>query len=161
MQEDEIYSLMGDLVSLDRVHLEGIEDVRAFATRLAEVALAGSFEPIDEDGFAQSGQVLFATERELDDPASVASTVFGIGEPIIHAMIPIGELRNEQTLLKWIRVEPPRIVAFRRLSLLSDQAYYSYGLRRSAALEPGRYRVEIYRVNDELTPIATGSYAIE
>jgi hypothetical protein len=161
MEVEEIHALMGEFVSLSPVHLREIEDLRAFASRMAEVALAGTFEPDREDEGAAEGPVLFATERAPNDPERVASTLFPAGEAIIHAMIPVDGFRGEQTVVKWIRLEPPQIVAFRRLSLVTDDAYYSYGLRRSAALQPGHYRVEVYRVDDELTPIAVGSYAIE
>jgi hypothetical protein len=162
MNEGELYSLLYDLTSLHRSHLQDVEDVRRFASRLAEVALSGTFEPLDEAKPANTSEVLFSTERELVDPAAVASTRFSSDVSVIHAIFPVGELENTHAVLKWIRLDPAQIVTIRRLGLYSQgEAYFSYGIRRSDALQPGPYRVALYHADDELTPIASGSYEVE
>jgi hypothetical protein len=162
LDDDQLHDVLSTLAGVDRYHLREIEDVHDFAARLMTAALEGLFEPVDEDKAGAGGNVLFSTERNVAEPSRVADTVFSSDIDEIHALIPVGDLENTQTVLKWIRLDPPTVVAFRRLGLLSaGEAYFAYGIRRRDALEPGRYRVEVFRINDELTPIASGSYAIE
>jgi hypothetical protein len=162
LTDDQLHDVLSKLARVDRYHLRDIEDVHDFGARLMTAALEGLFEPVDEDKASGGGKVLFSTERDVAEPSRAAGTVFPSDVDQINALIPVGDLENTQTVLKWIRLDPPNVVAFRRLGLLSEgEAYFAYGIRRSDALEPGRYRVEVFRINDELTPIASGSYAIQ
>lgn len=168
IDEESLYALIDGLAGLSPYHLQGVSDVRRFASRLAALALGGTFEPLDEIDTEEGGgvgEVLFSSEQELEDPARVAAEVFPADVPVIHALIPIGEHADAQTVLKWIRLDPPEIVVFRRLALFTPgepfYAYYPYGIRREAARRPGRYRVSVHLADDALTPIAAGAYTVE
>ena len=77
------------------------------------------------------------------------------------------EITSERELEAVVaRLENPETesAALRRLkdTLYSDGGeYFSYGIHRPIALQPGRYRVAFHAADDELTPIASGTYVVE
>lgn len=163
MSDEQIYLVLDRVSSIRRHHLAEIQDLRAFATRLAEIGLSGTL--VDGDGQEAepgSGAIYFSSERYPEGSETIARTRFSSDERSIYATIDVGPREGEPILLKWIRVDDPQIIMLRRLKLYSgDREHLSFGMHRDIAREPGDYLVEVYSGDEALEPIARGSYAVE
>jgi hypothetical protein len=170
MSEEQIESALRDWVRLRDSQLAPIEDIRAFATRLAVVALQDTL--IEEDGEgdragADEGDdegratVYFATERELERPSAAAETIFPDGTSSLYAIFAADRHDGAPAIFKWVRTDRPRLIMFRRLTMhAGDRVYDSFGIHGGAALSPGQYRVTLHAADESLEPIASGRYEI-
>jgi hypothetical protein len=166
MSEEQIESALRDWVRLRDAQLAPIEDIRAFATRLAVLALQDTL--IEEDGEGdregddeRRATVYFATERELERPSAAAETIFPDGTSSLYAIFAADRHDGAPAIFKWVRTDRPRLIMFRRLTMhAGNRVYDSFGIHGGPALSPGQYRVTLYAADESLEPIASGRYEI-
>jgi hypothetical protein len=160
MDEDELVSLVTSLTDYSRSELENVEDMRAFAERLAEVAMDGTVVPAEELG-ADVENVSFATDvLENNAPASPGRH-FVQDQERIYATFPSDELDGARVVAKWTRVEDGEIMLFRRYVINpgEDWSYVWVGAPDSG-WRPGEYRVDFYSADEAMTLVASGQHII-
>jgi hypothetical protein len=156
--ERELQSIVASAASLNAEDLEAIEDMPAFAARLAEVAMEDIVEPGAEP--TGGGRVLFTTSPETDDPASLARSRFTSQDARIYAVFPTADYAQGAVMIKWYRSDPPQILLFRRYAIRPGDRYGYVWLRPKDGWEPGQYRVDVYAADEAVTRLARGHYSV-
>jgi hypothetical protein len=79
MSDRDLESVLASMIHLSREEIEEVGDLRAFANRLADIAMEDTLMPTDTN--AGGDQVVFTTRPERDD----ARSQFAAGETRIYA----------------------------------------------------------------------------
>jgi hypothetical protein len=163
MNDDDLTTVISLAMRFGEDELAEVEDIRAFATRLADIAIEGTLEeaPDPDEAEGPMGAVLFSTVREEDDPESVAMDSFFENETEIFAHYPLPPEVDERLMLQWSRVDKPQMMVFRRHTPRRAGAYSVMSVRRGNGFAPGTYRVAIYQGDEEMAPLASGMYVVK
>jgi hypothetical protein len=156
--ERELRSIVASAASLDPEDLEAIEDMPAFAARLAEVAMEDIVEPGAEPTGAK--RVLFTTSPETDDPVSLARSRFTPQDARIYAVFPTADYAQGAVMVKWFRSDPPQIMLFKRYAIRPGDRYGYVWLQPKDGWELGRYHVDVYAADEAVTRLARGHYNV-
>jgi len=156
--EPELRSIVASAASLSTEEIEAVEDLPAFATRLAEVAMEDIVEPAEEPSGAS--RVLFTTTPETRDPLALARSRFTPQESRIFAVFPTASYEQGAVMIKWYRSDPSRILLFKRYPIRPGDAYGYVWLQPKEGWEPGRYHVDIYAADEAVTRLARGHYSV-
>lgn len=156
--EPELRSIVASAASLSTEEIEAVEDLPAFAARLAEVAMEDIVEPAEEPSGAS--RVLFTTTPETRDPLALARSRFTPQESRIFAVFPTASYEQGAVMIKWYRSDPSRILLFKRYPIQPGDAYGYVWLRPKEGWEPGRYHVDIYAADEAVTRLARGHYSV-
>jgi hypothetical protein len=161
MSEEDLRTALDLLTPLSDEALAEVDDVRAFALRLCEIAIEGTFEEGGGgDGWAE-GAVLFTAERDVHDPEPISATIFTADTEWIYAAVQVDEDTIDDVLMKWSRTDKPEILRLNRRRLESSSPYSAFGLRKDGGFPPGEYRVTFYTADEAMSPLATGRYRVE
>ncbi len=154
MSDRELHSIVASLAHLSPEVLDEVTDVRAFAARLAEVAL----EDIVESGrdMSHSDRVVFATRPTMEDPGSLAWDREDVDDSRIYAFFPTERYEQDAVMVRWFRSDRPQILAFERYPINSGEAYGYVWLHPKGGWEPGQYQVDVYSADEEVTPSRRG-----
>ena len=156
--ERELRSILASAASLSTEEIEAVEDLPAFAARLAEVAMEDIVEPAEEP--SGSSRVLFTTTPETRDPLALARSRFTPQESRIFAVFPTASYEQGAVMIKWYRSDPPQILLFKRYPIRPGDAYGYVWLRPKEGWEPGRYHVDVYAADEAVTRLARGHYSV-
>jgi hypothetical protein len=156
--ERELQSIVASAASLSAEDLEQIEDMPAFAARLAEVAMEDIVEPGAAPSCAE--RVLFTTTPETRDPAAVARSHFTPLDARIYAVFPTANYAQGTVMIKWYRSDPAQILLFRRYAIRPGDAYGYVWLNPKDGWNPGEYRVDVFAADEAVTRLAQGRYSV-
>lgn len=156
--ERELRSIVASAASLNAEELEAIEDMPAFAARLAEVAMEDIVEPGADP--AGADRVFFTTSPETNDPASLARSRFTPQEARIYAVFPTADYAQGAVMIKWFRSDPPQILLFKRYAIRPGDRYGYVWLQPKGGWEPGPYHVDVYAADEAVTRLARGHYNV-
>ena len=159
MSDRELHSIVASLAHLSPEVLDEVTDVRAFAARLAEVAMEDIVEPGTE--MSDADRVVFATRPTVADPGSLAWDRYDVDDSRIYAFFPTDHYEQDAVMVRWFRSDRPQILAFERYPINSGDAYGHVWLHPKGGWEPGQYQVDVYSADEEVTPLAQGRYAVE
>ena len=156
--ERELQSIVASAASLSAEDLEQIEDMPAFAARLAEVAMEDIVEPAADPGGGDP--VFFSTAPETSEPAALARTRFTPLDARIYAIFPTASYAQGTVMIKWYRSDPPQILLFRRYAIRPGDAYGYVWLNPKDGWKPGQYRVDVFAADEAVTRLAQGRYSV-
>lgn len=156
--ERELQSIVASAAGLSVEELEAIEDMPAFAARLAEVAMEDIVEPAREP--SDASRVFFTTTPETRDPQTLARQRFTAQDPRIYAVFPTESYEQGTVMIKWYRTDPPQILLFRRYGIRPGDAYGYVWLQPKQGWEPGSYRVDVFAADEAVTLLARGRYHV-
>jgi hypothetical protein len=156
--ERELRSIVASAASLSAEELEAVEDLPAFAARLAEVAMEDIVEPGAEATGAS--RVLFTTAPETQDPLALARSRFAPEEPRIYAVFPSASYERDAVMIKWYRSDPPQILLFKRYPIRPGDTHGYVWLQPKGGWEPGQYHVDVYAADEAVTRLARGRYSV-
>jgi hypothetical protein len=159
MSDRELRTAIATTTELDEEDLEGVEDVHAYAARLAEIAMDGILSEADSPSGAN--RVLFATVAPRGDPSAVARDRFEPSDRIIYAIFPTGDYRDDYVTLKWYRTDVPQILMLDRHRIVPGDPHGWVWIRRPEDWEAGEYQVDVYSGDEGMRRIATGRYRVE
>lgn len=149
-------------IGLSDHELAAIGDVRAFAERLAEIAMEGILLPASSPSTSRQGEagvVHFTSEPLLHEPAERARSLFAPDAGRIHAVFPSGDL-GDRVLLRWIQVDPPRILLMQRYRIDPRDTFGYVWFEPDGEWATGRYQVEVYSADDAMERIAMGGFEV-
>ncbi len=170
MGDDELDYALTHVVGLSEQEVGELSDVREFTTRLTVVGLSGIvFDPIEfsdsmestkspeEDAEEEFEGVVFGSWVDEDEEVIEPRTSFDPSERKIYAEIPTP---GPEVVVKWYRSDEPDIHLFQRYSC-NDWAPRCYvWVMPKEEWPTGAYTVEFFEANEQLDPIAAGSYEI-
>jgi len=160
MSHEELVSMLTSLTDYSPEELENVEDIHAFAERLAEVAMDGTLLPAEDLG--PEVQNVSFTGEVMDDNSPVAPRRhFGPEQERIYATFPSSELEGARVMAKWTRMDDGKVILFRRYRINpgEDWSFVWVGTPRSG-WEPGAYRVDFYSADEEMKILASGQHVI-
>lgn len=159
MSDRELRTAIVTTTELDEEDLEGVEDVHAYAARLAEIAMDGILSEADPRSGAN--RVQFATAAPEGDPTEGARDRFEPSDRLIYAIFPTGDYPHDFVTLKWYRTDVPQILMLDRHRIVPGDPHGWVWIRQSEDWEAGEYQVDVYSGDEALRRIATGRYRIE
>jgi len=155
MSESELELTIAMATDFSSEDLEDVEDVRAFATRLADIAMDGLIvDASDETGNAE---VVFSPST---DPAE-ARDRFSEDEGRIYAIFTTEGYDLPTVMLKWFRVDEPQLMLFRRFKIVVGRDAGWIWVDGEHEWDPGDYQVDIYSGDEEMTRLGVGRYVVE
>ena len=134
--------------------LESFDDPRRFVRRLSEVAMNGIITPPIAEPPAY-GEVIFkraAAEAE-------ATNAFNGSDKTIFAVFDSSGYRDTRVLVKWYHERSGSIVLFRQFEIGAGDSNYIW-IDNGNGFEDGEYRVEIYRIDEQLSLLSRGEYRV-
>ena len=158
MSDRELESIVTSAVHLSAEELGEVRDLRAFAARLAEVAMEGVLEPGGERG--PGDRVLLTTSPDTEDPEAVASDRFDPDQSRIYAVFPTDHYEEAAVMVKWYRRDTPRILLFERYPITPGDAYAYVWLQPKQGWDPGDYQVDVYAIDEAVTLLSRGRYTV-
>jgi hypothetical protein len=156
--EQELRSIVASAASLSTEEIEAVDDLPAFAARLAEVAMEDIVEPGEEPSGAS--RVILTSAPETRDPLALARSRFSPRDSRIFAVFPTASYEQNAVMIKWYRSDPPRILLFKRYRIRPGEAYGYVWLWPKEGWEPGRYHVDVYAADEAVTRLARGHYSV-
>lgn len=162
LSEDQLRGVLGPVVRLSPEELAEIEDVPAYASRLAEIAMEGLVDPAnDEDGSGGRGiEVFFAPQLDRNDPESLAQVEFAQGPGRIYAIFGVGDYAGKKVMVKWYRSDGPELLLFRHYLLTPDDDFSWVWLGRPNGWSPGQYRVDVFSGDESVERMASGHFLV-
>ena len=154
MSDRDLESVLASTIHLSGEEIEDVRDLRAFASRLAEIAMEDTLMP--EDTAAGAEHVVFTTSPELDD----ARSQFYAGEARIYAVFPTESLNQEKVMVKWYRRDHPEILLLQRYPIIAGVQYGHVWLEPERGWEQGQYKVDVYSGDDSMALVASGNYSV-
>ncbi len=158
MSDDEIASVLSSMTALGSEKLRRVRDPRAYAHRMAELGLAGLLSESEFDD-PQLPDVHFSERRDFEIAEEENRRQF-LPEGKIFANFEMGEYDGDEVLVKWTRVDDPKIMLFRHYEIRPDAEHNHVWLKPDAGWNPGRYRVAFYSADEVMRPLAVGHYQI-
>lgn len=155
MSERELESVLASMIHLSREEIEEVGDLRAFANRLAEIAMEDTLMPTDTT--AEGGHVVFTTSPERDE----ARGQFDAGESRIYAVFPTDYFDQEKVMVKWYRRDNPEILLLQRYPIVAGDQYGHVWLEPNRGWEQGQYKVDIYAGDETMGLLASGNYSVQ
>jgi len=160
LSDEQLIALVTSLTDFERDELEDVHDMRAFVTRLAEIAMDGTLAPA-ENLPPDLAHVQFTTDVGPDNSALGPSSHFGPDAERIYAVFESDELGGHEVFAKWVRVEDGEVMLFGRYQIEPGDDYsYVWMGQPSAGWEPGSYRVDFFTSDEQLDLLASGSHTI-
>ncbi len=157
MSDDEIASVLSSMTALGSEKLRRVRDPRAYAHRMAELGLAGLLSESEFD----DPQLLDVHFRNAGISKSQRRRIGGSFCPRARfRQLRMGEYDGDEVLVKWTRVDDPKIMLFRHYEIRPDAEHNHVWLKPDAGWNPGRYRVAFYSADEVMRPLAVGHYQI-
>jgi len=159
MSQQELMTSISSFSDISPEKLKESPDPKAFARRLAELAMEGLIQvPAGQGPDLQN--VTFSEDGPSGSDEHVQFTSFA-GDGRILATFPMGEYEKTEVFVKWTRVDDPKIMLFNHYPIKPDADFNYVWLRPKDGWESGEYRVDFYTADDALTPIAGGWYLVD
>ncbi len=160
MSDRELHSIVASLAQLSPQVLDDVTDMRAFAARLAEVAMEDIVEPGRETSDVDA--VVFATRPTMADPGSLAwEDRYDVDDSRIYAFFPTDRYEQDAVMVRLLASDRHRILVFERYPINSGDAYSHVWFYPKGGWEPGQYQVDVYSADEWVTPLAQGRYTVE
>lgn len=155
LSDRELRSILASTVRLAPEEIADLRDLRAFSTRLAEIAMADILRPEVPNGHA--GRVVFGTRP---DAGGGAPGPFRPDTDRIYAVFPTEGTASDAVMVKWYRRDRPEILLFQRYAVVPGDPRGHVWLSPAEGWEPGQYKVDIYTGDETMTPVASGHYRV-
>ncbi len=159
MSNGELIDTVASTALFTPEELDDMSDVRGFAERLAEIALAGVVTPQAAPSPAAQ-QVEFSTTVEADNSATLPSGVFSADADRIYAVFPTDQYVRDSVLAKWQRLDQPELMIFDRYPIHSRERHNFVWMSPPEGWTEGSYEVTIYSTDEMLDPVAVGAYDV-
>ncbi len=159
MSDRELHSIVASLAQLSPEVLDDVTDMRAFAARLAWVAMEDIVEPGRE--MSDVDQVVFAIRPTMPDLGSLAWDRYDVDDSRIYAFFPTDRYEQDAVMVRLLRSDRHKILVFERYPINSGDAYGHVWFHPKGGWEPGQYQVDVYSADDDVTPLAQGRYTVE
>ena len=161
MSDAELVSTITSITKIEAEDLEEVSDLREFADRLSHIAMSGIITPDISDEFgSDTMQVEFATDASSSRGAEGAALQFDPTTRKIYAVIPNHAESGDNVMVHWYRVDQPENLLFDQYKVSPGDEYSYVWLKSPGRWNPGEYRVEFFSADENLTPIASGSYRV-
>ena len=159
MSDRELTASISSLTDIAPEKVKESGDSKAYARRLAELAMEGLLQVQGTEGPILKN-VTFSEEGAGAAEEPTRLTNFS-GDGRILATFPMGDYGRDEVFVKWTRVDDPKIMLFNHYPIKSDAETNYVWMRPKEGWDPGEYRVDFYTADDSLTPIAGGWYVID
>jgi len=153
--ERDIIDAVSDLTALEAEDFDDIRDVRKHVLRLAEIA-TGETVPRG----AGVTPVIFARSVAPNGQAVLEGAAFHDQSRAIYAVFPTNPPASDAVYVKWQSIGSSEPLHFDRYPIESSSEQNYVWLEPGDGWSEGTYQVEIFRANDEVTPMATGRFEI-
>jgi hypothetical protein len=155
MSDRDLESVLASMIHLSREEIEEVGDLRAFANRLADIAMEDTLMPTDAT--AGGEHVVFTTSPDRDGTRSQ----FDAGETRIYAVFPTDYFDQEKVMVKWYRRDHPEILLLQRYPIVAGDQYGHVWLEPNRGWEQGQYKVDIYSGDEAMGLLASGNYSVQ
>lgn len=160
LSEEQIRGALGSVMRLDPEEIDAIDDVPAYASRLAGLALEGVVEPDPLESGGASGEVVFALELDRRDPESLALSSFGQDAGRVYAVFDVGDYQGGKVMVKWYNSDTPELLLFRHYRLAPEEDFSWVWHGPEDGWATGRYRVDVFQGDESLERIASGEFDV-
>jgi hypothetical protein len=155
MSDRELESALTTLTDLKSEDLDDVGDLRAFSRRLSRIAAEGLLTDLEDTSLEG------IDELELFEPdAESPGVVFGSSQYKIVGEYRVREDGPRRVLIKWIREEPYELLQLRRRSIDPASDLLVVNGIQPGGWSTGRYRVQIFALNDAVDLLAEGRFRI-
>jgi hypothetical protein len=163
MSDDELISTITSVTTITADELAEISDLRDYANRLTHIAMSGVITPDIADTFGHDTlEVEFSIKANKSSGADDPRDEFEADARRIYAVIPNNENSTSTIMVHWYRIDQPEILLFDRYRVSPADNYSYVWLKGPSGPWPsGEYRAEFYSANEDLAPIASGTYWIK
>lgn len=161
MSDEELVSTITSITKIRSEDLDEISDLRDYAGRLSHIAMSGIITPTIADEFDNTTvSVEFGSGASSSRGAEEASLQFEVNTRKIYAVIPNLESSGDNVMVHWYRVDQPENLLFDQYKVSSGDDYSYVWLKSRGGWAPGDYRVEFFSADEDLAPLASGTYRV-
>ena len=159
MSDDQISALLTSLTSLDRESLDDVYDVRAYANRMAELALG---DLTGEPALRDPGLPPIYFSDSPDPQRAVDENLSEFENPgRLHAILPMDDYKGDEVFVKWTRVNDQEVMLFDRYPIQAKSDYNWVYLEPREGWPSGEYSVDFYSSDEEMQPVAGGDFQVK
>ena len=159
MSDDQISALLTSLTSLDREALDDVYDVRAYANRMAELALG---DLTGEPALRDPGLAPVYFSDSPDPQRAVDENLNEFENPNrLHAILPMDDYEGDQVFVKWTRVNDQEVMLFDRYPIRAKSDYNWVYLEPREGWPAGEYSVDFYSSDETMRPVAGGNFQVK
>ena len=159
MSDDEIAMTLTSLTSLKGDDLDSVHDLRKYARRLAEIAMADTIgQPSQRN--PDLPEVYFSHRADPERAKELRQTEFE-GNGRIHAILPMNDYVDDQVFAKWTRLDDGEVMLFDTYPIRQDSEYNWVYLEPRDGWPSGEYSVDFYSSDEEMRPIAGSNFNVK
>ncbi len=158
MPEDEIRAVLAATTRVDPARLAAIEDVQAYAIRVADIAMEGLLR----DGVEPSdvGDVIFSAAQEGRRADWSTAESFDRGEARLYAFFDTTGWKSGDVMVRWRHESTGEVLLLEEHRVRAGTSRGFVWTRPSRGWRPGSYRVDVYRSDESLGHLASGRYDV-
>ena len=156
MSESEIRLALSSVTTFGDEELSDIEDPSSFAKRLLTAAL---FKEDRASNSSTMGSIEFGTSVSSDNRVEEPETVFETNTEKLYASFSLKD-PAEKVFVKWFQNAPYKVKLFNKYSIDKAQKN-NYVWYKPEEWAPGLYTVEVYKIDSDLTVLASSSFRID
>lgn len=160
MNEDEITVILSSLTSLDRENLEEVDDLPAYAKRLAELALNDLSSEVDYSD-PNLREIYFSLDPDPERAVEEQRERFGAEKSRMHAILPMNGYDRDSVFVKWTRDSDQQVMLFDRYPIRQNEDYNWVYLEPNDGWQKGGYTVSFISDDEEMTLLGTGDFIAE
>ena len=160
MNEDEITVILSSLTSLDKENLEEVNDLPAYAKRLAELALNDLSSEVDHND-PNLGKSIFPLEPNPENAIEEQRERFGAEKARMHAILPMNGYDRDSVFVKWTRDSDQQVMLFDRYPDPTKRGLQLGLLEPNDGWQKGGYTVSFISDDEEMTLLGTGDFITE
>lgn len=140
---------------------EGV-DIHDFAKRLGELYYLDLLEGGDTsfDAAEYAGLIDFNSLVQADNMSTEATDNFSSDTKRIYASFDTSNYTKGSVMVKWSRIDSPEVLIFDKYRVDRSMGSNYIWLEPPDGWENGTYQVNIYSLEDNLSPLATGVYGV-
>lgn len=131
------------------------KDPRGFVKRLSQVAMNGIITPAVIEN-PREGTISF--KPAVAHPGDMSR--FSPTSKTIFAVFDSSAYRDKRVLVRWYHSDRGRVLLFQQFEIADGDSNYIW-LENENGFATGSYRVEIYRVDEDVTLLSSGEYRVE
>jgi len=158
LDRDELRTAISMATKLGADDLDEVQDLEAFAMRLADIAMVGTM--VDAPERIDAPDVWFSGDASGIEDRSKGTNGFDLRQERIYAFFSAGDYPGREVMVKWYRTDEPQIMLFKRHNVGSGREAEHVWLVPGAGWQSGDYQVDIYTGDEAMDRLAAGRYSV-
>ena len=159
MDDEQLSQLATQLDILDKNELKMFHNKSHALNRIVDIATSNTSNILPQN-MGNVGSLLMSDSPPSDQQVASQNT-FSSSTKTIFAVFPTETYSYDSVLVKWYMVDTGNILLLKTMPITRERLINHVYIQNTKGWNLGKYRVEIYSMNDDITLLTYGDYTVE